>query len=66
MFAIIRDKMLYNKGFFVFGKNPSWSETIRDFFLAYDWRIDKFGGEERSGLPPNSSVLIITNAGMGM
>ena len=23
------------------------------------WRIDEFGGEERSGLPPNSSILII-------
>ena len=23
------------------------------------WRVDEFGGEERSGLPPNSFILII-------
>jgi len=25
----------------------------------FTWRKDKFGGMERSGMPPNSSILII-------
>ena len=32
------------------------------FFLfcsIFFWRIDEVGGKERSGLPPNSSILII-------
>ena len=28
------------------------------FFFGF-WRIDEVGGKERSGLPPNSSILII-------
>ena len=29
------------------------------FCSIFFWRIDEVGGKERSGLPPNSSILII-------
>ena len=31
------------------------------FCSIFFWRIDEVGGEERSGLPPNSSILIIVS-----